>query len=117
IPQLGLGVFLVDPETTQKTVAKALEVGYRHIDTAASYKNEAGVGRAIAESGIPRDELFITTKLANPDQRDPHGAFERSLDELGLDRVDLYLIHWPLPKRGTALGAWRGLVEILGSGR
>lgn len=117
IPQLGFGVFLVDPEVTEQTVLDALEVGYRHIDTASSYRNEAAVGRAIAASGIARDELFITTKLGNNDQEDPHGAFERSIDQLGLDRVDLYLIHWPLPQRGTALGAWRGLVEIVGSGR
>lgn len=117
IPQLGLGVFLVDEAVTEQNVLDALEVGYRHIDTAASYRNEAAVGRAIAASGIARDELFITTKLWNRDQEDPHGAFERSLDELGLDRVDLYLVHWPLPMYGTALGAWRGLVEILGSGR
>lgn len=117
IPQLGLGVFLVDPDATERNVADALEVGYRHIDTAAVYRNEKAVGRAIAASGIPRDELFITTKLWNGDQEDPHPAFQKSLDFLGLDRVDLYLVHWPLPMKGTALGAWRALVEIVGSGR
>lgn len=117
IPQLGFGVFKVDPAETERVVSDALEVGYRHIDTAKIYENEEAVGRAIAASGIDRDELFITTKLWNSDQTDPHGAFEASLDRLGLDRVDLYLIHWPQPMFGEALGAWRGLVEILGSGR
>lgn len=117
IPQLGYGVFLVDPEDTERVVTEALEVGYRHIDTASFYRNEAAVGRAIAQSGIPRDELFITTKLWNSDHDDPHAAFQRSLDFLGLEAVDLYLIHWPIPMHGTALNAWRGLVEIVGSGR
>lgn len=117
IPQLGFGVFLVDPEDTERIVSEALEAGYRHIDTASVYQNEEAVGRAIAASGIPRDELFITTKLWNSDQEDPHGAFEASLERLGLETVDLYLVHWPVPARGTALGAWRGLVEIVGSGR
>ncbi|MBK0419667.1 aldo/keto reductase [Leucobacter sp. CSA1] len=117
IPQLGFGVFQVDPGETERIVTDALEVGYRHIDTAAIYGNEAEVGRAIAESGIARDELYVTTKLWNTDQGDAHAAFEASLERLGLDRVDLYLIHWPQPMFGEALGAWRGLVEILGSGR
>jgi 2,5-diketo-D-gluconate reductase A len=117
IPQLGFGVFLVDPAETERIVSQALEAGYRHIDTASAYHNEEAVGRAIAASGIPRDELFVTTKLWNADQEDPHGAFDASLERLGLEKVDLYLVHWPVPTRGTALGAWRGLVEIVGSGR
>ncbi len=117
IPQLGFGVFQVDPPETQRIVADALEVGYRHLDTAKIYGNEAGVGRAIAESGIARDELFITTKLWNDDQGDPEGAFQRSLDELGLDHVDLYLIHWPVAERGTYIDAWKGLQAIAESGR
>lgn len=117
IPQLGLGVFLVKPGETERVVSDALEVGYRHIDTAALYGNEAEVGAAIAASGIPRDELFITTKLQNSDQDRPHEAFERSLDLLGVDAVDLYLIHWPMPEVGLALGAWRALIEIAESGR
>ncbi|QIM18757.1 aldo/keto reductase [Leucobacter coleopterorum] len=117
IPQLGLGVFLVEPGETERIVTDALEVGYRHIDTARIYDNEAEVGAAIAKSGIPRDELFITTKLWNSDQEDPHGAFNASMDRLGLERVDLYLIHWPIPEFGTALGAWKGLIEIAESGR
>lgn len=117
IPQLGLGVFLVEPGETERIVADALETGYRHIDTASYYRNEAEVGRAVAASGIPRDEIFVTTKLWNTDQPRPREAFEESLDRLGLDRVDLFLIHWPQPERGEALGAWRSLIEIAQSGR
>jgi 2,5-diketo-D-gluconate reductase A len=117
IPQLGLGVFLVEPGETERIVSEALEVGYRHIDTAKVYENEAEVGRAIAKSGIPRDELFITTKLWNSDQEDPQAAFDASMDRLGLERVDLYLIHWPVPEAGTALGAWKGLIDIAATGR
>lgn len=117
IPQLGLGVFKVDPGETERIVADALETGYRHIDTARIYDNEAETGRAIAASGIPRDELFITTKLWNSDQENPVEAFEASLERLGLEAVDLYLVHWPVPAAGTAVGAWRGLIEIIGSGR
>lgn len=115
IPQLGLGVWRLDAEDTERVVTEALELGYRHFDTARIYDNEEAVGRALAASGIPRDELFITTKLWHTDYEDPHAAFEASLERLGLDRVDLYLIHWPMPHLGTAVGAWRGLVEIVGS--
>jgi 2,5-diketo-D-gluconate reductase A len=117
IPQLGFGVFRVDPGQTQRIVSDALEVGYRHIDTAAVYGNEEGVGRAIAASGIPRDELWITTKLWNDDQTDGSAAVDRSLAKLGLDAVDLYLIHWPVPSRDTYLQAWKSLIEIADSGR
>ena len=117
IPQLGLGVFLVEPGETRRVVADALELGYRHIDTATIYRNEDEVGQAIAESGIPRDELFVTTKLWNSDQTRGAAAFEESLDRLGLDRVDLYLIHWPQAMFGEAPGAWRSLIEIAQSGR
>ncbi|MFT4232504.1 MAG: aldo/keto reductase [Leucobacter sp.] len=117
IPQLGLGVFKVDPGETERLVSDALEVGYRHIDTASLYGNEAEVGRAIAASGIDRDEIFVTTKLWNTDQPRPREAFAESLDRLGLDRVDLFLIHWPQPERGEALGAWQALIEIAESGR
>ncbi|RGE23770.1 aldo/keto reductase [Leucobacter sp. wl10] len=117
IPQLGLGVFLVEPGETERIVSDALEAGYRHIDTASYYRNEAEVGRALASSGIDRDEIFVTTKLWNTDQPRPREAFEESLDRLGLDRVDLYLIHWPQPERGEALGAWRSLIGIAESGR
>jgi len=115
IPQLGLGVWRLPAEDTERVVSEALEAGYRHFDTARIYDNEAAVGRALAASGIPREELFVTTKLWNSDQEDPHGAFEASLDRLGLEKVDLYLVHWPVPARNTAVAAWRGLVEIVGS--
>lgn len=117
IPQLGLGVWLLEANDAERVVSDALELGYRHIDTAWVYKNEDAVGRAIAASGIDRDELFITTKLGNKHQEEVHDAFQRSLDMLGLEKVDLYLVHWPLPARGTALGAWKGLIEIAESGR
>jgi len=117
IPQLGFGVFQVPPEETRQTVSTALEVGYRHIDTAAAYRNEKAVGQAIADSGIPRDELFITTKLWNADHARAAEAFETSLERLGLDRVDLYLIHWPVPKRDGYVTAWLALQEVYATGR
>ena len=117
IPQLGAGVFLVEPGEAERVVSDALEVGYRHIDTARIYDNEAEVGRAIAASGLPREDVYVTTKLWNSDQTRAREAFDESLDRLGLDRVDLYLIHWPQPMFGEALGAWRSLVEIAESGR
>jgi 2,5-diketo-D-gluconate reductase A len=114
IPQLGFGVFQVPPEETQEAVEEALEVGYRHIDTAAAYRNERGVGAAIAASGIPRDEIFVTTKLWNSQQgyELTLGTFQKSLNRLGLDRVDLYLIHWPVPTEGRALETWRAFERI-----
>ncbi|GAB3267484.1 aldo/keto reductase [Microbacterium lacusdiani] len=119
IPQLGFGVFLVPPAEAEAAVTAALEAGYRHIDTAAIYKNEEGVGAAIAKSGIPRDELFITTKLWNDrqDGDDPKAAIAESLEKLGLDYVDLYLTHWPAPERGTFVNAWQKLVEIRDAGQ
>lgn len=114
IPQLGYGVFKVDPAQTERLVAEALEVGYRHIDTAAIYGNEEGVGRAIAASGIPRGELFVTTKLWNDRQSgdQPRQALEESLHKLGLAHVDLYLVHWPCPANGQYLNAWTQLVAL-----
>ena len=117
IPQLGLGVFKVDPGEAERVVSEALAAGYRHIDTAAIYGNEAEVGAAIAASGVARDELFVTTKLWNTDQTRGEEAFAESLGKLGLDRVDLYLVHWPQPMFGEALTAWRSLIEIQRSGR
>ncbi|WP_188219137.1 aldo/keto reductase [Microcella alkalica] len=119
IPQLGLGVFLVDPAEAERIVSDALEVGYRHIDTAMIYKNEEGVGRAIAKSGITRDELFITTKLWNSDQGtdSARAALDTSLSKLGLDYVDLYLIHWPAPKYGRHVESWQTLVELRETGK
>lgn len=112
IPQLGFGVFQVPAEETQRVVEEALEAGYRHIDTAAAYRNEAGVGAAIAASGIPRDELFITTKLRNGEQGKPFDAFEASRRALGLDYVDLYLIHWPVPSQGLFVTAWQAMEKL-----
>jgi len=119
IPQLGLGVFQVPPEKTQETVERALEAGYRHVDTAAAYRNERGVGAAIAASGIPREEVFVTTKLWNSSQgyETALGAFEKSVARLGLDYVDLYLIHWPAPAGGRALDSWRAFERIQLDGR
>ncbi len=119
IPQLGFGVFLVDPTEAERIVSDALEVGYRHIDTAAVYKNEEGVGRAIAASGIPRDELYITTKLWNSDQgtQSAFDAMDSSLGKLGLDHVDLYLIHWPRPDQDRYVESWRALEQIKAKGQ
>jgi 2,5-diketo-D-gluconate reductase A len=116
IPQLGFGVFKVDPTEAQRVVEDALEVGYRHIDTAALYNNEEQVGAAIAASGIPRDELFITTKLGNPDHKSGEvaAAFDLSLTKLGLDYVDLYLIHWPMPANEMYVQAWRQFERFYG---
>ncbi|MFF5896840.1 aldo/keto reductase [Streptomyces argenteolus] len=119
IPQLGFGVFQVPDDETAAAVSSALEAGYRSIDTAAVYGNEAGVGRALAESGIPREELFVTTKLWNADQGydSTLAAFDASLARLGLDQVDLYLIHWPTPARDLYADTWRALEKLLADGR
>ena len=119
IPQLGFGVFQVPDEETTAAVTSALDAGYRSIDTAAVYGNEAGVGRALAESGLSRDELFVTTKLWNADQGYDAtlAAFDASLEKLGLDHVDLYLIHWPTPERDLYLDTWRALEKLYADGR
>ena len=121
IPQLGFGVFKVPPARTQSTVEAAFEAGYRHIDTAEMYGNEAGVGAAIRASGLPREELYITSKLNNGFHRpdDARRAFDQTLADLGLDRVDLFLIHWPLPTRydGDYVSTWQTLAEFSDDGR
>ena len=119
IPQLGFGVFQVPPQDTADVVKHALRTGYRSIDTAAAYKNEQGVGEAIADSGLAREDVFITTKLAN----DSHGldlalrALDESLKKLSMDYVDLYLIHWPRPSEGKSVETWKALIELKQEGR
>jgi 2,5-diketo-D-gluconate reductase A len=119
IPQLGFGVFKVDPEETDRIVGDALEVGYRHIDTASAYGNELGVGKAIENSGIDRAELFITTKLWNSDQgtQTALDAIDLSLEKLGLEYVDLYLIHWPRPDLDLYAETWRAMEQIKADGK
>ncbi len=119
MPQLGFGVFQVPDAETNAIVATALEAGYRSIDTAALYQNEEGTGRAIAASGLAREDLFITTKLWNSDQGYDSAmrAFDTSLSKLGLDYVDLYLIHWPAPARDTYVDTWQALERIYADGR
>ncbi|MCV7154240.1 aldo/keto reductase [Mycolicibacterium pyrenivorans] len=113
MPVIGLGVGELSDSETEASVAAALEAGYRLIDTAAAYGNEAAVGRAIAQSGIPRDELFVTTKLATEDQgfQASQNALKASLERLGLDYVDLYLIHWPATEQGKYVDSWGGLMK------
>lgn len=121
IPQLGFGVFQVPPEDTAATVVQAFEAGYRHIDTAQMYGNEAGVGEAIRTSGLARDDLYVTTKLNNSFHRpdDARREIDASLDKLGLDQVDLFLIHWPLPTQydGDFVQTWRALIEAQEAGK
>ena len=119
IPQLGFGVFQVPPEDTQEVVEQALDAGYRHIDTAGAYRNEKGVGAAIEASGLPREDLFVTTKLWNSQQGfdSTLEAFEASLGRLGLDYVDLYLIHWPVPTEDRFVDTWRAFERIHEEGR
>ncbi|CNE47198.1 2,5-didehydrogluconate reductase DkgA [Yersinia nurmii] len=112
MPQLGLGVWKASHEEVQTAVTKALEIGYRSVDTAAIYKNEEGVGLALKSAAIPREKLFITTKLWNEDQANPQQALETSLEKLQLDYVDLYLIHWPDPKQNRFVAAWRELIKL-----
>ena len=114
IPQLGFGVFQIPPEETQEVVEEALRVGYRHIDTAAAYRNEEGVGKAIAASGLPREDVFVTTKLWNSRQGydSTLSAFESSRARLGSDYVDLYLIHWPVPTEDRFVDTWKAFERI-----
>ena len=114
IPQLGFGVFQIEPEDTKEAVLTAFEIGYRHIDTAEMYGNEAEVGRAIEASGLPRSEVFVTSKLNNGyhDPDDAMKAIRESLDKLGIDALDLFLIHWPLPDVGDYLDTWRAMEDM-----
>jgi len=118
IPQLGYGVFQVPPRETEEPVARALATGYRHIDTAAAYGNEGPVGQAIHASGIPRGEIFVTTKCFNDD----HGhdkakrAFKASLERLELEHIDLYLIHWPVPTNDLYVETWQAFIELQAEG-
>jgi 2,5-diketo-D-gluconate reductase A len=118
IPQLGIGVWQVSTDDIVPTVSKALEVGYRHVDTAQGYQNEEGVGEAIANSGISRDELWVTTKLANGkhERSDAVAELKISLEKLRLDHVDLYLIHWPTPSSGDYVETWKGMQDALDQG-
>jgi 2,5-diketo-D-gluconate reductase A len=121
IPQFGFGVFLVKPADTAAAVTTALEAGYRHVDTAQGYGNEKEVGEAIAQSGLERPEVYVTTKLGNGAHRpdDARRAFDASLKALGSDYVDLFLIHWPLPTRydGDYVSTWQTLEEFYRDGR
>jgi 2,5-diketo-D-gluconate reductase A len=119
IPQLGFGVFQIDPSDTAEAVTTALEVGYRHIDTAQMYGNEAEVGEAIAKSDIPRDQLWITTKCNNSNHGydDAQSALDESLQKMGLDFVDLYLIHWPLPGKDLYVDTWKGFEKAQQDGK
>jgi diketogulonate reductase-like aldo/keto reductase len=119
MPQLGFGVWQVPDDEAEQAVATALESGYRSIDTAAIYGNEEGTGKAIATSGIPREDLFVTTKLWNSDQGydSTLRAFDTSLEKLGLDYLDLYLIHWPLPSRGKYIDTYKAFEKLYSDGR
>ncbi len=116
VPQLGFGVFQIPKAQTQQVVEDALEAGYRHIDTAAAYGNEAGVGAAIRASGVPPEEVFITTKLRNGEHATAAQAFEASRRALGVDVIDMYLIHWPVPSQGLFVEVWQVLETIYAAG-
>jgi 2,5-diketo-D-gluconate reductase A len=119
IPQLGFGVFLIEPGDTKDATLAALEIGYRHIDTAQMYGNEGQVGEAVRASGIDREDIFVTSKLNNSfhDYDDALNAFDQTLKELGFDYLDLFLVHWPLPGVGDFVETWKAMEEIYRSGR
>ncbi|WUI23666.1 aldo/keto reductase [Streptomyces sp. NBC_00425] len=119
MPQLGFGVWQVPDDEAEQAVTTALEAGYRSIDTAAIYGNEEGTGKALAASGVPRQDLFVTTKLWNSDQGHDATlrAFDASLEKLGLEYVDLYLIHWPRPARGKYVDTYKAFEKLLADGR
>lgn len=119
IPQLGYGVWQVENEVAADVVVKALEAGYRHVDTARGYNNEAGVGQALQAAGLSRDDVFVTSKVPNQDQGydATMASFDSTMEDLGLDELDLYLIHWPAPSKGLAVETWKALVELQEQGR
>jgi 2,5-diketo-D-gluconate reductase A len=119
IPALGFGVFKVAPSDTEQAVRTALQAGYRHIDTAAVYGNERETGRAVAESGVPRDELYLVTKLWNSEQGydSTLAAFDASMERLGIDYLDLYLVHWPMPKRNKFVDTFKAFAHLRDQGR
>ncbi|CDP83593.1 MULTISPECIES: aldo/keto reductase [Mycolicibacterium] len=119
IPQVGLGVWQTPAEETERAVTAALQAGYRHIDTAAAYRNEAETGRGLANSGVPREEVFLVTKLWNSDQGydSTLAAFDASLDRLGVDYLDLYLIHWPVPANNAYVDTFRAFAHLHDQGR
>ncbi|OBK18991.1 aldo/keto reductase [Mycobacterium asiaticum] len=119
IPVVGLGVFKIEPAETEQAVSAALRVGYRHIDTAAAYRNERETGRALAHSDVPRDQLYVVTKLANPDQgyENTLRAFDASMERLGLDYLDLYLIHWPQPQLNKFVDTFKAFASLRDQGR
>lgn len=119
IPQLGFGTFQIPSADTREATLAALEVGYRHIDTAQMYGNEKEVGQAVRDSGLDRGDIFVTSKLNNPFHAPDaaHAAFDQSLEDLGLEQLDLFLIHWPLPGVGDFVETWKALEEIYRSGR
>ncbi|MFV0430698.1 MAG: aldo/keto reductase [Alphaproteobacteria bacterium] len=119
IPQLGLGVWQASDDEAQMAVAHAINLGYRHIDTAAIYKNEKGVGLGIKDASIPREEIFVTTKVWNSEQgaKTTKAALDESLKRLDLDYVDLFLIHWPCPKKGLYVETWKTLIEAKEQGK
>jgi len=119
IPQLGFGVFQIPPDRTREAVRVALETGYRHVDTAEMYGNEKEVGQAVRDSGLPRGDVFVTSKLNNGYHKyeDALAAFARTMDDLGLEYLDLFLVHWPLPGVGDYVETWKAMEEIYRSGR
>jgi diketogulonate reductase-like aldo/keto reductase len=119
IPRLGLGVFQVPPAEAKRVVETALEAGYRHIDTAAAYNNETGVGAAIKASGLPRQDIFVTSKLRNGNQgyNEALVAYDESCERLGLEQIDMYLIHWPYPSADRYVDSWRALERLHGEQR
>jgi 2,5-diketo-D-gluconate reductase A len=119
IPQIGLGVWQVDADITAKVVGWAIDSGYRSIDTAEGYRNEEGVGEAIRKASVPRDELYITSKLRNGAHKrdDALRAFDDTMQKLGVDQIDLFLIHWPVPSQDRYVEAWKTLIELKNAGR